>query len=309
MTNITWPDGKKFAFTIFDDTDRTTIHNGPPIYDILADLGFRTTKSVWPLKGASKPAIGGSTCQDPEYLAWVKSLQSRGFEIALHNVTYHTSDRSTVIEGFERFHEYFGSYPHIHVNHGDCQENIYWGDARFTRMNRALYNLLSNHERQNRFKGHVQGSKLFWGDICLERIDFVRNFTFLDINTLKVCPYMPYYDPERPFVKNWFASTDGANGDRFIEKISEENQDRLEEEGGACIMYTHFGSRFINDGQMQPLFKQRMERLSKKNGWFVPVSTLLDYLLSVKGQHVLSDRERSHLERTWLRDQIIRKLR
>ncbi len=119
---------------------------------------------------------------------------------------------------------------------------------------------------------------------------------------------MPYYDPERPFVKNWFAATDGANGDRFVEEICEANQDRLEEEGGACIMYTHFGSRFINDGRIHPLFQQRLERLSKKNGWFVPVTTLLDYLMKVKGEHILSDHERTILELSWLKDQIVRKI-
>ncbi len=170
MGSITWPEGKSFAFTIFDDTDRTTIRNGPPIYQILSDLGFRTTKSVWPLQGLSKPSIGGATCQDPVYRDWVKSLQSQGFEIALHNVTNTTSDRQTVIQGLERFHEYFGSDPHIHVNHGDCQENIYWGDARFSSITRPVYNLLSNHERQNKYQGHVTNSRLFWGDICFEKI-------------------------------------------------------------------------------------------------------------------------------------------
>lgn len=49
--HIPWPDGKRFAFTIFDDTDHQTLENVPPVYDFLSDLGLRTTKSVWPLKG------------------------------------------------------------------------------------------------------------------------------------------------------------------------------------------------------------------------------------------------------------------
>jgi hypothetical protein len=69
---ITWPEGKRFAFTVFDDTDGMTMLNGPPIYDFLADLGFLTTKSVWPIqvKGAS-PQMVGATCRIPRTFAGV----------------------------------------------------------------------------------------------------------------------------------------------------------------------------------------------------------------------------------------------
>jgi hypothetical protein len=43
-----------------------------------------------------------------------------------------------------------------------------------------------------------------------------------------------------------------------------------------------------------------MERLSRKNGWFVPVGKLLDYLHSQRGDHVLSETERSLIETKWL---------
>ena len=42
-----WPDGKRFAFTIFDDTDRQNLNNVPAVYDFFHDLGLGTTKSVW----------------------------------------------------------------------------------------------------------------------------------------------------------------------------------------------------------------------------------------------------------------------
>ena len=47
-----------------------------------------------------------------------------------------------------------------------------------------------------------------------------------------------------------------------------------------------------------------MRRLSGKNGWFVPVSTLLDFLLEAKGPHEITDSERSALERRWLAHKI-----
>ncbi len=42
-----WPSGKKFAFTIIDDTDHGTVSNLKPVYDLLNELGIKTTKTVW----------------------------------------------------------------------------------------------------------------------------------------------------------------------------------------------------------------------------------------------------------------------
>ncbi len=65
-------------------------------------------------------------------------------------------------------------------------------------------------------------------------------------------------------------------------------------------MYTHFAKGFQTAGGIDSKFKLLMRRLSRKNGWFVPVSTLLDYLLKVKGRHVITDDERRRIERAWL---------
>ena len=89
---------------------------------------------------------------------------------------------------------------------------------------------------------------------------------------------MPYKDNAKPYVNYWFASSEGNNSKKFNRCISNENQDRLEEEGGACIMYTHFASGFCQNGKLSEQFKKQMERLSQKNGWFVPAFTLLEYL-------------------------------
>jgi len=48
-----------------------------------------------------------------------------------------------------------------------------------------------------------------------------------------------------------------------------------------------------------------MERLSKKNGWFVPVSTLLDFLKKeIKAQEI-NPKQRRALEWKWLFDKLI----
>jgi hypothetical protein len=303
-SQIEWPEGKRFAFTVFDDTDLQTLENTPPVYELLHDLGFRTTKSVWPIRGSEEPKLGGSTCEEAGYLDWVRDLQRRGFEIGLHNVTYHTSPRPEIERGIERFRELFGHYPRSHANHYGCHDAIYWGDARLTGMQRSAYRLLMSLKGNTRFGGHVESSPLFWGDLCQQRIDYVRNFTYAGMNTLKSCPIMPYHDPHRPYVNHWFASSDGAEVNSFVRVISESAQDQLEDEGGACIMYTHFGFSFYLNGELDPRFKRLMERLSRKNGWFVPVSELLDFLLKTNGRHEITNAERTRLERQWLLHRI-----
>ena len=86
--------------------------------------------------------------------------------------------------------------------------------------------------------------------MCRERITYVRNLAFRDINTTKLDPIMPYHDSRRPYVAYWFSCSEGALPNSFCETLSERNQDRLVEEGGGCIMYTHFGAGFATGGQL-----------------------------------------------------------
>jgi len=304
MQKIKWPDGKCFAFTVFDDTDLATVENTKPVYDFLKDCGFKTTKSIWPLSGKEIPTIGGDTCENPEYLNWIKELRSSGFEIGFHNATYNSSFREQTIKGIKRFEEIIGHSPDVMANHANCIENIYWGENRVSGLQRLVYNILTRGKRKKYFKGHIEGSPYFWGDICREKIRYVRNFIYSEIDTLKKCPFMPYFDPQRPYVNNWFASSVGGRVASFNNTISEANQDRLEEDNGCCIMYTHFANGFYQDGKLNSDFKNLMQRLSKKNGWFVPVSTLLDYILEFRGKYILKNRARRFLELQWLLHRI-----
>jgi hypothetical protein len=298
---ITWPQGKTFAFTIFDDTDRATLENVKPVYDFLADIGISATKSVWPVTGADEPmVVGGSTCDDAAYLHWLQELQGKGFEIGWHNAAYHSSSREITLRGFERFNEYFGHYPKSMANHTTCEEGIYWGPNRLSGIHKVLYNILDRNRTKDRYTGHVPGSKFFWGDLCKSHIQYCRNFVFPDINTLNACPLMPYYDPDRPYVNAWFASSEGGSLLPFNKTLSPKNQDRLEAEGGACVMYTHFGKGFFANGKLDPTFRVQCERLSKMNGWFAPVTPVLDHLRMSNENHVMSNNERMQLERRWL---------
>ncbi len=301
---VTWPDGKSFAFTVFDDTDLATVENVKPVYDLLADLDMRTTKSVWAMSGEGIPRIGGATCDDPAYRDWTLQLQAAGFEIGSHGATPTTTSREMVIQSIDRFREIYGQDPSALANHSGCHESIYWGEDRVGGASRFAYNLMTGFRRRGMFRGHREGDPLFWGDVCQARVRYVRNFTYADIDTLAACPVMPYRDPERPYVGAWFASSEGADVEAFTQCVSEESQDRLEEAGGACIMYTHFASGFWRDGVLDARFRSLMERLAGRNGWFVPVTTLLNFLVEERGLTVLTTRQRQALERGWLRSKV-----
>lgn len=304
--SIQWPEGKKFAFTIFDDTDAATVANTGPVYALLRDLGFRTTKSVWPLEAIAPPVVvGGADCADEGYRAWALQLQDEGFEIGLHNVCCHHSTRDRIQAGLQRFEEIFGHPPRSMANHTGCRENLYWGPDRVTGLHRLIYQA-ATLGRKGGFKGHVEGDPHFWGDLCKERITYARNFVFPDINTLRACPWMPYHDPLRPWVNQWYASSEGGGLESYLETLKEENQDQLEAEGGACIMYAHLGKFFRRDGVISDRFRFLMERLSQKNGWFVPVSTLLDYIVQQRGSLTLTDKDRREVERRWLWHKLTR---
>jgi hypothetical protein len=300
---VSWPNGCRFAFSIFDDPDSQSLIEAKTVYSQLEDLGFRTTKAVWVIEPPERNSKG-DTCESPAFLDWAVRLQEKGFEIGYHNGAPGNLSRADVIRSLDLFRQHFGHDPVTMANHYN-RDAMYWGAARLGGAAKLAYNAVTLG-RKNRFCGHVDGHPSFWGDICRERIRYCRNFVFREVNTLRACPRMPYADPERPYVRGWFASSEGANCQSFLRQIAEPEQDKLEEEGGACIMYTHFGHHFLDSaGTLNPEFQRLMKRLSKKNGWFVPVATLLDYLRAQRGEYVLDVPERNRLERSWLKGKLL----
>jgi hypothetical protein len=303
-SSVPWPDGKRFAFTVFDDTDAASVAKCKPLYSFLADHGFRTTKSCWVVRGdPNRGTHMGHTSEDPDFRQWNLDLQSQGFEIGWHNATWHALPRAEVRAALDKFKAIFGHDPVTGTNHCDL-EGIYWGAGRVSGLQALAYNVMTRFRNRKRFRGHIEGDEYFWGDACRERIKYFRNFVFRDVNTLKSCPFMPYHDPQRPYVNWWFASSDGNHVSRYNECLSEAAQDRLEEEGGACIVYTHFACGFYENGALDRRFKELMVRLSKKNGWFAPVADVLDHLQAVGGRHVITNSQRQRLERKWLLEKL-----
>jgi hypothetical protein len=298
---IPFPAGKRFAFSIIDDTDMATLDRLKPIYAVLEQRGLRTTKTVWMYEASelSKPANRGDSLRDPAYRQFILDLQRKGFEIALHGVRGGSSRRADVIRGFEDFKATFGSYPRMYINHAANRENIYWGSHLFSF---ALYRWIAGLAIRQEFSGHDPASPYFWGDVAKDRVQYVRRFTFGASNLLAVNPSFPYRLAEKPYVSFWFPT---ANGNRVIEfdrLLRPENIARLEREGGVCLVYAHLGSGSYNtsDG-IDARFVERITQLSARNGWFVPASEILDHLRAQPSwTGKLSFRERLRVDTTFI---------
>jgi hypothetical protein len=276
------PGGSRFTFTVFDDTDEATVTNIAPVYRLLEELGMRTTKSVWVYP--SRGVIGGSTIQDSDYLAFVKMLRDRGFEICMHGVGDGSFTREEILAGFIAFERAFGFVPRLHANHSRNIDNLHWGSERFVWPVRQLFRFLDRKVGTDGSQGHVPGSPHYWGDFAARHIDYVRNLVFNGTNTLACDPRMPY--PLRGTegcVRRWFSSSDGHTVGEFCRLIHPRNVDRLERAGGTCIAYTHFAEGFVlSDGRLHPVFEQRLRALAARPGWFVPVSVVLDHLANLQ---------------------------
>jgi hypothetical protein len=303
---ITYPEGKKFAFSIVDDTDNSTLANTKPVYDLIEQLDMRTTKTVWvlPSKDTGLWANRGECLQDSAYREFILDLQAEGFEIALHGVRGGNSKREEIIPALEYYKAVLGDYPKININHAVNTDNLYWGEEKFGyNPIKFVYSWFFPNKM---YSGSVPGSEYFWGDVVQKYITYVVNFSFYDINLLKINPDMPYQDPDKPYVNYWFHTSDGGYVTSFNKLISRENIDRLEQEGGVCLVYTHLARDFYSGDSLNAEFKERMEYLASKDGWFVPAGEILDFLREQKkGKEVLSFREKIRLDIIWIYQKIL----
>jgi len=304
-----FPDGKLFAFTIIDDTDVATVENVKPMYDLLQALGMRVTKTVWPVRcpEGSHDFSASQTLEDDAYREFVVDLQRRGFEITWHGATMESSRRERTVAALDLFRQTFGAYPRVHANHSHNRENLYWGSGRVDDpiLKRAFPHL--GGRPGSYFVGHVPGSPYWWGDLCARHITYARNLTFGEINTAAINPSMPYRDPERPLAPWWFSATDAEGMSEFNDLLHPRNQQRLEAEGGVCIVATHLGKGYVRDGIVNAVTRERLEALARRAGWFPTVSELLDHLRSRRDSEALPPREWRRMQWRWARDLAARK--
>jgi hypothetical protein len=301
-----WPDGKSFALTIIDDTDESTLDNVQPIYSLLADLGMRTTKTVWSLESndESKTENRGDTLADPAYRDFVVGLQRAGFEIASHGARGGSSERDDILAAMEIYRSTIGQYPDIHINHASNRDNVYWGPAKLSSpMLQRLYRGLSGN---GGFSGEDPDSKHYWGDFIAEHVRYVVDFSFNEIDLLRVNPGIPFRDPDKTMVGGWFHTSDGGTTESFTRLLSERNLDRLEARGGACIVYTHFGKGFCHDGAVLKDVEACLRRIARRAGWFVPATQMLDRLADHNGGVGEIDRSRSnYIQYRWMLEKLL----
>lgn len=299
MRRLKYPGNAQFAFSILDDTDDATVENVQPVYDLLAELGLRTTKTVWPLSCPEGSALyfAGQTLADSEYLSFVRSLIAKGFEAAYHGATMETSDRARTEQGLRAFSELLGVQPTLYCNHGQNRENVYWGSARYRTLAIRLPLALAERVlRRPRFTGHIPGSPFFWGDLCQQQFRFVRNFTFSTVNSGRIAPGRPYRLKDTPWVRYWFNTADAPDATAFKQLMTRPRITQLYREGGVCILSTHLGKGFAKNGRVDPAVEDTLRYLASLPGWFRPVSEILEFLSGTSSDETLSTLERWQLE-------------
>jgi len=308
--NLKYPDGKDFIFTIFDDTDVATYESIKPVYDYLSEINIKTTKTVWPLNTDKKNSyFGTDTLQRQEYVEYIKELQRRGFEISFHGATMVSSKRDDTQQALKLFNERLGFYPRTFASHSSNRENLYWGSNRFTsKILKFLYKAISN-EKDNFYQGHIDNSPYFWGDLAQKHIQYVRSFTFDNINLIDAHLPILYVPKEMPYINNCFISADADNVEELNGLLAEKHQDSLIQNRGICIISTHFGKGFVNNGQLNKNTQRLLKRLSKFNGWFMPVDTVLDFLKNEVGSRPINSKLLTKMEIKWFIHSLLRKLK
>jgi len=306
-----WPENKKFAFTIIDDTDCATIDNIKPVYDYLYSKGMLTTKTVW--VHASRDGFLGQHLEDDAYKKYVLSLQEKGFEIALHGVGSGKFSREEILLSMNIFKETLGYFPRIFINHNENSDCIYWGKQRFSPLFGFFYNIARKIQKKRKVEsgGSDNESSSFWGDFCKRNVEYIRNYTFNGINTLKYDNKMPYRVSRKAAYSNyWFSSSDGKNIEKFCKLLKKEKIDHLVSENGLCIVYTHFAYGFCVNGELDTRFIEIVDYLAGLDGYYAPVGQILDYLRTQREKdNLLNAIQESTYDFRWLIDRTINEIR
>ena len=307
-TNLDYPSGAEFAFTILDDTDDTTVINGRPVYDFLSKLGLRTTKTVWAFDTSPEnrgPYFAGETLDSPEYLTWVKELSSDGFEIAFHNATMGSSIRKDTISALDLIEKELDIAIRLHCNHGQNKENLYWGIERYSSfLLKGLFSFISKLRSYPCFEGNQPDSPYYWADIAADRLSYIRAFTFRQLNGMAISPGRPYQNPAEQLSPLFFNTADAPNINAFNKLVNPDSIDKLRKQRGWTIISTHLGKGFYSKNKIDSDFKNTMEYLASLPGYFAPVSELLDFLKINVGSNKLSCIEQFCMECSHVSDRV-----
>jgi len=237
---LLWPPHPyRAGFCITDDTDAATPESVAIVYDFLASIGLRSTKTVWmfePEEPCGIPGLPsgisrGVTLEHPGYRGYVRRLHEQGFEISLHGASGGNNVRARTQAALERLDRECGP-SRTYICHAKNAENPYWHERVAPRGPvRALLGVASRY----RCSGEDPASPYFWGDLCLERGLRIRLFRTRNVNTLAENPSMPYHDPEKPYVASWFSATKRS----FADCCQREALEQLRAERGLCVLYQY----------------------------------------------------------------------
>ncbi|NLL15012.1 MAG: hypothetical protein GX267_16540 [Fibrobacter sp.] len=291
---LSWlPGSYMAAVSITDDPDDSSFPKLKAVYDFLMETDFPVTRAMWVYPkteySGTPPIKNDPTApllNDPECLQYCKKLHSKGFEICLHGASSGNNDRKRTLDALNFLEEHFEPSP-IFICHSKNAENLYW-DANTA--NSPVEKMLLQLYTKNRCFGEIPDSRYFWGDICREKINYIRLYRTRSLNTLAFNPSMPYHDFSKPFVNYWFSATKG-----YIPKLlSEKNLDELCSENGAGILYQYM-HKYVNDDLAIPKqLREAMERVAADGRILKkPASFILNRLKAF--QNVLTVKHLEHI--------------
>jgi hypothetical protein len=273
------------GFTITDHTDGADFDSVKTMYGYLRQLGVLTTKTVWafpPIEGCGLPQLDrsvlrGVTLQEPSYLQYCKDLNRCGYEICLHSASAGNSKREQTMRAFELVKSYFrmeGTF----VPHLKNTENLYAEELIAPPgVRRALLKSSSHFT----CCGELPGSEYFWGDLCLQHVRQMPLFRTRELNTLKVNPSMPSYDPQKPFVAGWFSTTRRS----FVDCTTPTAMEALKRDNGLTVLHQYL-HRWVDLQQQAPRaeFREAAERLvADTSVWVAVNAAIMSRLRAIQG--------------------------
>jgi len=284
---LRWPYPCKWAFSLIDDTDCSTLPAVRTVYEHCLAHGIHATKTLWmhePRRGcgsphAHKPMLG-DTLDDESYLDYCRDISRRGIELCLHDLSAGNNLREEIIDGFSQFEREFGYTPRVHVFHSHNCDHIYWGARQYrSPLLRALARFIAGPYE---YYGQDPSSPHYWSDVCRNLISYVRLYRTRSFNVLRCNPSMPYHIPGKPDVKLWFSAS--ASRAR-LERLDERALTGLAREDGALLLYA-YSSNLVdtqNREVLRPEVSAALSRIgAREDCWRTTVSQLLDRCLATK---------------------------
>jgi hypothetical protein len=283
---VLWaPYPHRAGFCVTDDTDAATPESVAIVYDFLASIGLRTTKTVWvfePSEPCGIPALPpsisrGVTLEHAGYLDYVRALHAKGFEISLHGASAGNNVRARTGAALDFLDRQCGR-SRTYICHAKNAENPYWHERVAPRgPAQWMLGLTSRY----RCSGEDPSSPYFWGDLCLARGLRIRLFRTRNVNTLAENPSMPYHDPEKPLVGAWFSATKRS----FANCCSPESIAQLRREYGLCVLYQYM-HRYadLERRRVNTEFQAAAERLMEASDvWVETTERIMDRLQMIQG--------------------------